>query len=89
MAQSAAQPILDYRDKLIDFAQKFEDWGKSGSKTPKPDTAWHDEMVKKANESFRKASEKTFVKKPAQSAVIRKKPTTSKSYPKKRMAKKR
>ncbi len=86
MAQSdPAQPLLNLRDKLIDYAKKAKAWGESGTK--KPDTTWHDEMVRKANESFRKEDEKKVVKKPAQSSeAIRKRPTASKAYPKKRVA---
>jgi CTP synthase (UTP-ammonia lyase) len=86
MAQS--DPILDLRGKLIDFAKKAKEWGESGSK--KQDTSWHDEMVRKANESFRKeAGKKKAVKKPAQSEAIRKKTVANKAYPKKKVAGKR
>jgi hypothetical protein len=47
---------------LMDDVRKVEDFftGKAQKKSPpeKPDTAWHDEMVRKANESFRKDQEK-------------------------------
>jgi len=86
MAQGYNQehPILALRDKLIDTAKKAKEWGEKGTK--KPDTSWHDEMVRKANESFRKEEEKKVVKKPAQSLGMKKKSTTSKAYPKKRVA---
>jgi hypothetical protein len=125
MAQEAAQPILYYRDKLIDYAKKLKEWGESGSK--KPDTTWHDNMVKNANESFRKQAEKEaakkkvvkkpdttwhdsmvanaqkkyreqaasetagkkVVKKARQDEIYRKKPTSGKTLPKKRVAGKR
>jgi hypothetical protein len=86
MAQDdAAQPLLDIRNKLIDYARKAKEWGESGTKNL--DTTWHDEMVRKANESFQKdAEKKKIVKKPVQSAGTRKKPTTSKPIYRKRVA---
>lgn len=33
--------------------------------SPKQDTSWHDSMVKKANDSFRKPAAKKAVRKPA------------------------
>jgi hypothetical protein len=83
MPQSAAQPILDLRDQLAGFAGKVKSWPKPESKV---DTRWHDEMVRKANESFRKAPEKKYVTKPAEKAAIRKKPTAGKARPKKKVA---
>lgn len=41
----AAQPIVD-----------FFRGGKKKKPEPKPDTSWHDEQVRKANESFSKPS---------------------------------
>lgn len=88
MAQSdPAQPLLNLRNKLIDFMTKAKEWGESGTK--KPNTGW-EEQVKKNNEEFRKQAEKDatkkVVKKPTQSAGLRKKPIASKPYPKKRVA---
>jgi len=84
MAQEAAQPILYYRDKLIDYAKKLKEWGESGTK--KPDTTWHDEMVRKANESFRKESGKKTIKSPPlQGKTIGKKPTASKASSKRKV----
>jgi hypothetical protein len=69
----AAQPILDYRDKLIDLAKRVIEWGKSGSE--KKDTSWHDDMVKKANKSF--------------GATIGSKPKAKKKVPAKKVVRKK
>jgi hypothetical protein len=48
---SIAQPILNYRDKLIDFARKAKAWGESGRRpapTDPNDTRWE-----VASDSFR------------------------------------
>ena len=52
MGQSAAQPILNLRDKLTGALDKLRSWDKPIGK--KQDTSWHDQMVKTANESFTK-----------------------------------
>ena len=78
MAQNAAQPLLNLRDKLIDLSRKTNG---------KPDTAWHDEMVRKANESFRKESRRKTIKSPPlQGKTIGKKPTASKASSKRKVA---
>lgn len=56
MADNAASPIISGARRIADtFYNAME-----AIPTPhrKVDTSWHDEMVKKANESFRKAAEK-------------------------------
>lgn len=64
MAQdNAAQPLLDLRSKLGEYARKFLGDDKPSEKQgvvyagSKPDTSYHDSMVKAANESFLKADE--------------------------------
>lgn len=47
---------------IINWEKNFWSLGgllnkRSGKAAPKPDTSWHDAMVKKANESFRKTAE--------------------------------
>lgn len=65
MAQdNAAQSLLDLRSKLGEYARKFLGGDKPLAKRgvvyagDKPDTSYHDEMVKEANESFRKAAQR-------------------------------
>lgn len=64
MAQdNAAQPLLDLKSKIGEYARKFIGSDKPVSKGvvyagDKPDTSYHDSMVKAANESFRRAAEK-------------------------------
>jgi hypothetical protein len=75
----AAEPIVGLARKAYNKVNPL--------KENKLDTSWHDEMVRKANESFRKEAEKKkVVKKPTQDTGIRRKPTSSKAYPKKRVA---
>jgi len=89
MAQEygAAQPIVDYFQKGAKAIKEALESIPTPSR--KVDTTWHDKMVTEANEKYRKAAEKKVVKKPAQSTGMSKKPTTSKTYPKKRVAGKR
>jgi hypothetical protein len=50
MAQdSPAQPLLDWRDKIVSASVKM-----SNPIYRKDDPSWHENMVKQANESFRK-----------------------------------
>ena len=65
MAQdNAAQPLLDLRAKIGEYSRKFLGDDKPLEKRgvvyagDKPDTSYHDQMVKAANESFRRAAEK-------------------------------
>lgn len=76
MAQdNAAQPLLDLRAKIGEYARKFLGDDKPLAKRgvvyagDKPDTSWHDEMVKEANESFRKAADRKVGKKPPRKAT--------------------
>ena len=55
---SAAQPILDLRDKVSKWASKWDSFIGPGGVTPsKPDKAWDDERVRKATESFVKRAQ--------------------------------
>lgn len=76
---SPAKPLLDLRDKLHSAADKFLSYDKPMGKntTQKTDTSWHDGMVKKANEAFRK------------SAVTSAKPATNKAATKPKAARKK
>lgn len=47
---SPAQSILNWRDKLIDLARRIE--SRDGPVGQRPDTSWHDEMVRQANRGF-------------------------------------
>lgn len=53
MSQNAASPIIDLVDKAYTTAENFlNKIPTPGYKARKPDTSWHDEMVKEANASF-------------------------------------
>lgn len=56
MMGSAAQPFIDWRNTLNKWADKVKSWDTPIGK--KQDTSWHDEMVKKANQSFTDAANK-------------------------------
>lgn len=82
MAQdNPAKPLLDLRDKLHSVADKFLSYDKPMSKnkdaSQKTDTSWHDGMVKRASDSFRK------------SAVTGTKPATNKAATKPKAARKK
>jgi hypothetical protein len=55
MGQDAAQTLIDMRDKVEGWAQKF---GSGNGPLGKADPSWHNDMVKQANESFRKAAQR-------------------------------
>lgn len=61
MGQNLAQPFIDWRDKLIGWAQKIGSYdrpvGRSADSPARPDTSWHDEMVRDANRSFLRQAE--------------------------------
>jgi hypothetical protein len=78
MAQS--DPFSDWRDTLSKWATKAKNYI-GNDPTKKVDTSWHDEMVKQANESFRKkltpegpklGQKAPAKKKPTQKAAARK-----------------
>jgi hypothetical protein len=50
---SPTQPIVNWRDKIVDVRNKIANFGKAPLK---PDTSWHDEMVRKATDTFTKPS---------------------------------
>jgi hypothetical protein len=89
MAQADASGITQGARKL---ANTVEGWiNKIPTPSKKKDTSWNDEMVRKANESFRKAEEKKAQRKkpvagPANKAAVAKKKTAQKDTPKKRVA---
>ena len=65
MAQdNAAEPLLELKSEIGDYARKFLGNDKPRAKSgvvyagDKADTSYHDGMVKEANESFRRAAEK-------------------------------
>lgn len=57
---NAAQPLLDLRAKIGEYARKLT--GRNGSSirtvsaAGRPNTSWHDAMVRRANASFRDAA---------------------------------
>ena len=58
MAQddSAAKEILGWREKLGQAANWVDEKFNQPRSSSRPDTSWNDEMVRKANESFRQAA---------------------------------
>jgi hypothetical protein len=87
----AAEPIIDWAHQFVDdFSNKTNKLLNSlpSYKRSKKDDSWHDKMVHKANESFRKpVQKKKVVKTTTQGTTIRKNPTTAKkSTQKKRVA---
>jgi len=72
MAQdNPAQPILKWRDKIASLSD-----GPPAQKST--DTSWHDDMVKRASESFRKKVSATGTKPATNKAAAKKKATTKK-----------
>lgn len=72
MSDNPAQPFINMRDRLYNFAQKYDPSTPSKPAAQKVDTSWHDQMVKNANDSFAKraaadkaATAKKAAKKPA------------------------
>ena len=70
---SAAQPLLDIRSKLIDYARRVKAWGESGSRPAAADPDYLD-RVRRANEGFRQQAERDAAAAAARSAA---KPTTA------------
>jgi len=57
---TAAQPIGDLAEKVYNTATKYINKIPSfGLGESKPDTSWHDQMVKEANASFSKSKSTT------------------------------
>ena len=72
MAQndSAAKEILGWREKLGQAANWVDEKFNQPRSSSKPDTSWNDEMVRKANESFRQAAAaKTPARAPAKKSA--------------------
>ena len=85
MAQQygAAQPIVDLANKAYDGMSKALNAVPSIER--KPDTSWHDEMVKKANQSkVEEFQRKAVGKKPAKRVQKRTAPLSNKRTPRKR-----
>jgi hypothetical protein len=81
----AAEPIIDLARKASSNVEKFFSYVPTYEK--KKDTSYEDDMVRKANESFLKASQKKKMVKTTQSTTsTKKKPTAKKVNPKKRVA---
>jgi hypothetical protein len=57
MAGQAAQPLIDLRDKVASFAQRFtppRNGGQVSAPSAAPvDDSWHRAMVERANQGFR------------------------------------
>jgi hypothetical protein len=64
MADNAASDFIGGARRIADAFYNTMD--KIPTPHRKVDTSWHDEMVEKANESFRKAAEKDKTKRKAQ-----------------------
>jgi len=77
----AAEPIVGIARKYEDIASKVREYKLPWQKSAKKDASWHEEMVKKANESFRKGSPKKPVAGPSRGTA---KPFRSKSRRKNR-----
>ena len=65
---SPAQPIINWRDKIREWAEK------AAKPVSTKDTAWHDEMVRKATDSFKKPTTMKVAGKPKTATA--KKPAT-------------
>jgi hypothetical protein len=76
---NAAQSLLNLRSQIGSFAGKIIGNDNGGGSKSKVDTSWHDQMVKEANEGFRKRGMGT---KAAQKKQAKKgaKKTASKRY---------
>jgi hypothetical protein len=82
----AAEPIIDLARKASSKVEKFFSYVPP-YENKKKDTSYEDDMVRKANESFLKASQKKKMVKTTQSTTsTKKKPTAKKVNPKKRVA---